>query len=66
MVLTIVVICTARILTFLGLCVRSSRKLHSNMFNSVMSTQIRFFDLNPIGINIEINNRFYKLMKKNA
>ena len=57
LVLAVLVICTARILTFLSLCVRSSRKLHLNMFNSVMSTSVRFFDLNPIG---RIMNRFSK------
>ncbi|XP_068165847.1 ATP-binding cassette sub-family C member 4-like isoform X1 [Antennarius striatus] len=37
--------------------VRSARTLHNNMFNAVIRTPVRFFDVNPIG---RILNRFSK------
>jgi ATP-binding cassette subfamily C (CFTR/MRP) protein 4 len=46
-----------RELIFFGICINSSKRMHKDMFNSVMSTPIRFFDLNPLG---RIMNRFSK------
>ena len=40
-----------RAIYFYGMCIRASKKLHKKMFESVMSTYMRFFDLNPLGIN---------------
>ncbi|XP_077055732.1 ATP-binding cassette sub-family C member 4 [Siphateles boraxobius] len=37
--------------------VRSAETLHSRMFNSILKTPVRFFDINPIG---RILNRFSK------
>ncbi|KAM3584831.1 uncharacterized protein V6R79_000382 [Siganus canaliculatus] len=44
------------LLIFHGL-VRSAQTLHNNMFNAVICTPVRFFDVNPIG---RILNRFSK------
>ena len=44
---------------FYIICLRASKKLHSSMFNSVILSPVRFFDLNPLG---RILNRFSKDM----
>lgn len=44
---------------FFIICLRASMKLHSKMFNSVILSPVRFFDLNPLG---RILNRFSKDM----
>lgn len=41
------------------MCINASQKLHDNMFKSIVSTTMRFFDLNPSG---RILNRFSKDM----
>ncbi|KAK5646883.1 hypothetical protein RI129_005347 [Pyrocoelia pectoralis] len=46
-------------LAFNILCLRSSRKLHYNMFNSILKGTMRFFNLNSTG---RILNRFSKDM----
>ncbi len=46
-----------RAFIFYKLCINSSKYLHKAMFQSIMSTRTRFFDLNPIG---RIMNRFSK------
>jgi ATP-binding cassette, subfamily C (CFTR/MRP), member 4 len=52
-----VLVCILRSSTFYTIAIKSSRKLHKIMFDSLMSTSVRFFDLNPIG---RIMNRFSK------
>lgn len=46
-----------RSLSFYTLCIRASERLHTNMFNGVVNTTMRFFDTNPSG---RILNRFSK------
>lgn len=55
--LLVIVIGTIRTFLYFSLSLKSSKNLHTNMFNSVSSTAIRFFDLNPLG---RIINRFSK------
>ncbi len=57
LILSGIVSVSIRSLTFYTICLRASKKLHYQMFNSVMSTSVRFFDLNPLG---RIINRFSK------
>lgn len=44
-----------RSITFYNVCLKASQNLHDNMFTSIISTTIRFFNLNPSG---RILNRF--------
>lgn len=46
-----------RALIMFNCLVRSTETLHSRMFNSILKTPVRFFDINPIG---RILNRFSK------
>ncbi|XP_067315093.1 ATP-binding cassette sub-family C member 4-like [Pseudorasbora parva] len=46
-----------RSLIMFNALVRSAETLHSRMFNSILRTPVRFFDINPIG---RILNRFSK------
>ncbi|KAK7154854.1 hypothetical protein R3I93_009716 [Phoxinus phoxinus] len=46
-----------RFLIMFNCLVRSAETLHSRMFNSILKTPVRFFDINPIG---RILNRFSK------
>ncbi|KAG5833705.1 hypothetical protein ANANG_G00278690 [Anguilla anguilla] len=46
-----------RSLLFFNVLVRSAQSLHNRMFQSILRTPIRFFDVNPIG---RILNRFTK------
>lgn len=46
-----------RSVTFFYLCACTSQNLHDNMFNGLISTTMRFFDVNPSG---RILNRFSK------
>ncbi|KAJ8350063.1 hypothetical protein SKAU_G00251930, partial [Synaphobranchus kaupii] len=46
-----------RSLLFFNVLVRSAQSLHDRMFQSILCTPIRFFDVNPIG---RILNRFSK------
>lgn len=48
-----------RSFSFYSLCIKASERLHSTMFNGVVSTTMRFFDTNPSG---RILNRFSKDM----
>uniref|UniRef100_A0A7N8Y478 Multidrug resistance-associated protein 4 n=1 Tax=Mastacembelus armatus TaxID=205130 RepID=A0A7N8Y478_9TELE len=45
------------ILVFFNVLVSSAQTLHTSMFNSILRTPLRFFDINPIG---RILNRFSK------
>ncbi|XP_036946537.1 multidrug resistance-associated protein 4-like isoform X2 [Acanthopagrus latus] len=47
----------ARCLVIIHALVRAAQTLHNNMFNTVIRTSVRFFDVNPIG---RILNRFSK------
>ncbi len=46
-----------KLAAFYTFCYLATKALHSKMLDSVMSTSIRFFDLNPIG---RVINRFSK------
>uniref|UniRef100_A0A3P8UDT2 Multidrug resistance-associated protein 4 n=1 Tax=Amphiprion percula TaxID=161767 RepID=A0A3P8UDT2_AMPPE len=46
-----------RCLIFFNVLVSSAQTLHNSMFNAILRTSIRFFDINPIG---RILNRFSK------
>uniref|UniRef100_A0AAX7SGG0 ATP binding cassette subfamily C member 4 n=1 Tax=Astatotilapia calliptera TaxID=8154 RepID=A0AAX7SGG0_ASTCA len=54
---TSVVFGFVRSLIFFNVLVSSAQTLHNNMFNAILRTPIRFFDINPIG---RILNRFSK------
>nr|CAD7259047.1 unnamed protein product [Timema shepardi] len=56
-ILILTVLAGLRSYMFYKICVRCSERLHNNMFNSVIRTTMRFFDLNPSG---RILNRFSK------
>lgn len=45
--------------SFMKVCMRASKNLHNNMFNNIVYTTIRFFNMNPSG---RILNRFSKDM----
>lgn len=49
----------ARSIAMFRFCTRASKKLHDNMFNSLISTSMRFFGLNSSG---RMLNRFSKDM----
>lgn len=48
-----------RSILFLWMCMRSSIKLHNEMFSNILTATMRFFDTNPSG---RILNRFSKDM----
>ncbi|PZC73708.1 hypothetical protein B5X24_HaOG200327 [Helicoverpa armigera] len=50
---------TGRAILFLWVCMRSSIKLHNQMFSNILTATMRFFDTNPSG---RILNRFSKDM----
>ncbi|KAJ8713562.1 hypothetical protein PYW07_013932 [Mythimna separata] len=50
---------SGRSIMFLWVCMRSSIKLHNQMFKNILSATMRFFDTNPSG---RILNRFSKDM----
>lgn len=52
-------IALTRSVTFFRFCATASQKLHDKMFFGLISTPMRFFDLNPSG---RIMNRFSKDM----
>nr|CAD7398178.1 unnamed protein product [Timema poppensis] len=56
-VVFLIVIAFVRSFTFYTVCMRSSVSLHNDMFNSVIRTPVRFFDVNPSG---RVLNRFAK------
>ncbi|KAL1021945.1 hypothetical protein UPYG_G00020230 [Umbra pygmaea] len=47
----------ARSLVMFNVLVKSAQALHNRMFNSILRTHVRFFDINPIG---RVLNRFSK------
>ncbi|XP_041728483.2 multidrug resistance-associated protein 4 [Coregonus clupeaformis] len=47
----------ARSLVMFNLLVKAAQSLHNRMFNSILRTPVRFFDINPIG---RVLNRFSK------
>ncbi|XP_037318655.1 ATP-binding cassette sub-family C member 4-like isoform X2 [Pungitius pungitius] len=47
----------ARNLSLFHVLVKSAQSLHNSMFNSILGTPVRFFDINPIG---RVLNRFSK------
>lgn len=51
------VIALTRSITFFRFCATASQNLHDSMFSGLISTTVRFFDLNPSG---RIMNRFSK------
>ncbi|XP_031342831.1 probable multidrug resistance-associated protein lethal(2)03659 isoform X2 [Photinus pyralis] len=55
----IVVLAITRSISFFYACMRSSVKLHDNMFNSIINASMRFFNTNSSG---RILNRFSKDM----
>ncbi|XP_045472553.1 ATP-binding cassette subfamily C member 4-like isoform X2 [Harmonia axyridis] len=57
LVVSLFVIALWRSLAFYKLAMMCSQKLHDNLFNKVIGTTMRFFDLNPSG---RILNRFAK------
>ncbi len=48
---------TLKVTLYFTIVVRASKNLHNSMFSSILSTHIRFFDLNPLG---RVINRFSK------
>ncbi|KAM3862000.1 ATP-binding cassette sub-family C member 4-like [Diretmus argenteus] len=52
-----VVFAFLRSLVFFNVLVNSAQTLHNSMFNAILRTPVRFFDINPIG---RILNRFSK------
>ncbi|XP_052753822.1 ATP-binding cassette subfamily C member 4-like [Galleria mellonella] len=54
-----IILTTGRSILFLWVCMRSSIKLHNQMFGNIMAATMRFFDTNPSG---RILNRFSKDM----
>lgn len=44
-----------RSISFYSVCIKASQNLHDNMFNALLSTTMRFFNINPAG---RILNRF--------
>lgn len=44
-------------MTFYNVCIKSSKRLHDTLFNSIISTKMQFFNVNPSG---RILNRFAK------
>ncbi|KAF5287553.1 hypothetical protein FQA39_LY15882 [Lamprigera yunnana] len=57
--LAVIVVTLTRSFAFFTLCMRSSIKLHDNMFNSIIHATMRFFNTNTSG---RILNRFSKDM----
>lgn len=56
---TIITLTLSRSVSFFTVCMRSSAKLHDNMFNSILCGAMRFFNTTPSG---RILNRFSKDM----
>ncbi|KAJ8713564.1 hypothetical protein PYW07_013934 [Mythimna separata] len=54
-----IIVTSGRAMLFLWVCMRSSVKLHNQMFSNILSATMRFFDTNPSG---RILNRFSKDM----
>lgn len=58
-ILGCIILTTGRSILFLWVCMRSSIKLHNQMFSNILAATMRFFDTNPSG---RILNRFSKDM----
>ncbi|CAG9575824.1 unnamed protein product [Danaus chrysippus] len=58
-ILGCILLTTGRSILFLYVCMKSSIKLHNQMFSNILSATMRFFDTNPSG---RILNRFSKDM----
>ncbi|CAB3237262.1 unnamed protein product [Arctia plantaginis] len=58
-ILGCILLTTGRSMLFLWVCMRSSIKLHNQMFSNILAATMRFFDTNPSG---RILNRFSKDM----
>ncbi|XP_072936017.1 ATP-binding cassette subfamily C member 4-like [Epargyreus clarus] len=58
-ILGCILLTTGRSILFLWVCMRSSIKLHNQMFSNILAATMRFFDTNPSG---RILNRFSKDM----
>lgn len=59
LIASIFIVAITRSLTFYNICIKASQRLHDNMFASMISTTMRFFNLNPSG---RILNRFARDM----
>lgn len=55
--LSSIVAITTAVTCYFSICLNASKNLHRKMFNSIMDSTVRFFDLNPFG---RIMNRFSK------
>ena len=63
LVVSALIMSTARVIIFFRLSLNSSKYLHKAMFKNVISTNIRFFDLNPLGKftwNIFVKSYFFE------
>ncbi|XP_032517438.2 ATP-binding cassette sub-family C member 4-like [Danaus plexippus] len=58
-ILGCILLTTGRSILFLYVCMKSSIKMHNQMFSNILSATMRFFDTNPSG---RILNRFSKDM----
>ncbi|XP_075982875.1 ATP-binding cassette sub-family C member 4-like [Anticarsia gemmatalis] len=58
-ILGCILLTTARSVLFMWMCMRSSIRLHNQMFSNILAATMRFFDTNPSG---RILNRFSKDM----
>ncbi|XP_075982862.1 ATP-binding cassette subfamily C member 4-like [Anticarsia gemmatalis] len=58
-ILGCILLTTGRSMLFLWVCMRSSIRLHNQMFSNILAATMRFFDTNPSG---RILNRFSKDM----
>lgn len=59
LIIALFIVGMSRAFAFYSVCMKSSANLHSQMFSSIVSTKMRFFDTNPSG---RILNRFSKDM----
>lgn len=57
LVVGIFILGNIRSLGFFEVCMRASQNIYNSMFNGVISTKMRFYDINPSG---RILNRFSK------
>lgn len=55
LIFSIFAVAIIRSLTFYNVCMKASQHLHDNMFTSIISTTMRFFNISPSG---RIMNRF--------
>ena len=55
LLVSLVIVNTARVIAFFVVCISGSRVLHNRMLASVLRAPVRFFDTNPVG---RVLNRF--------